>query len=97
MPKFAEPHLFVVLGGAGDLARRKLLPALFRLHASGRAGAGSRVLAAGLSPYDDRSYREIAVAALSAAGLRRHTLTSRQTASSSSNAGRRISAPARGR
>ncbi|HKT36297.1 MAG TPA: glucose-6-phosphate dehydrogenase [Nitrospira sp.] len=30
-----EPHIFVILGATGDLTRRKLLPALFHLRASG--------------------------------------------------------------
>ena len=30
-----EPHLFVVLGATSDLMRRKLLPALYQLQASG--------------------------------------------------------------
>ena len=30
-----EPHLFIVLGGTGDLMHRKLLPALYRLSAGG--------------------------------------------------------------
>ena len=37
-----ERHLVVVLGGTGDLMRRKLLPVLFNLT---REGAGCHVLA----------------------------------------------------
>ncbi|MBI3667171.1 MAG: hypothetical protein HY236_13270 [Acidobacteria bacterium] len=31
MPARVEPHLFVVPGATGDLMRRKLLPALYRM------------------------------------------------------------------
>ena len=30
-----EPHLFIILGATGDLARRKLLPALYHLRHHG--------------------------------------------------------------
>jgi glucose-6-phosphate 1-dehydrogenase len=38
-----EPSIFVIFGGTGDLARRKILPALYRLHAEGRLTARERV------------------------------------------------------
>ena len=38
------PHVIVVFGGNGDLARRKLLPALWRLHTEGLMPGGWRVV-----------------------------------------------------
>ncbi len=59
------PHLFLVVGGTGDLTMRKLLPALHKIMPEG----GCHVLAAATSDHDDASYRAIAVAALVAAGV----------------------------
>ncbi len=62
-----EPHLFVVLGGTGDLSSRKLLPALYRL-----ADAHSLdfvVLGAGTRDLGDAAFRRQAGQALAAAGL----------------------------
>ena len=67
----AEPHVFVVFGGAGDLARRKLLPALFRLHAAGRVAPTSRVLGVDLAALTEHSYRAVVEAALREAGISR--------------------------
>ncbi|HEY9053485.1 MAG TPA: hypothetical protein VIO60_01560, partial [Rectinemataceae bacterium] len=39
-----EPALFVVFGATGDLARRKIFPALFDLQAEGRLPPGFRAL-----------------------------------------------------
>lgn len=69
-PTPAEPHLFVVFGGSGDLMQRKLLPALWRLANAGHIGAGSRVLAvARRAQFDDAGYRQWASEALRQAGL----------------------------
>jgi glucose-6-phosphate 1-dehydrogenase len=62
------PHLFVVLGGSGDLMRKKLLPALWRLHAQGKLGEG-HLLAIGRKELDDSAYRDIVVKALSDSGI----------------------------
>ena len=65
-----EPHLFVVLGGTGDLMQRKLLPALFHLMARGPGRERCHVLAAARSArFDDKSYRAWARESLLAAGL----------------------------
>ena len=40
-----EPFDMLLFGGTGDLALRKLVPALYRRHVAGQIGAGSRVLA----------------------------------------------------
>lgn len=61
------PQLFIILGGTGDLNRRKLLPALFRL---GDAWpAGSHILGVARSAdHDDASYEAWAIDALTEAG-----------------------------
>ena len=59
-----EPHLFVILGGTGDLAARKLLPALHRV----LAGVDCRVIGVGTSDHDTASYRAWAADRLTDAG-----------------------------
>jgi len=54
----APPFDFVLFGGTGDLALRKLLPALFRLFAAGHFGDASRLYAAGLEPLPLCAYRD---------------------------------------
>ena len=41
----ADPFDLVIFGGTGDLAKRKLLPALFHRDADGQLGEGSRIIA----------------------------------------------------
>ncbi|MDH3735368.1 MAG: glucose-6-phosphate dehydrogenase [Gemmatimonadota bacterium] len=54
-----EPHLFVVLGGTGDLARRKLVPALRRLASLGVLGSRRAILAVARdADLDDLGFRE---------------------------------------
>jgi glucose-6-phosphate 1-dehydrogenase len=64
-----EPHVFVVLGGSGDLTRRKLLPALYRLAVRGKPRGRLHVLAVGRRQLDDSAYRAWAREALASAGL----------------------------
>ncbi|UCC69754.1 MAG: glucose-6-phosphate dehydrogenase [Armatimonadota bacterium] len=65
-----EPHLFVVMGGTGDLMRRKLLPALYHLSAKGPLRGRSHVLAVARgAQFDDVRYRSSAREALAEAGL----------------------------
>lgn len=63
-----KPYLFVIIGGTGDLARRKLLPAFYRLVTQGDAGRG-RVLGVARQQMDDAAYRAMMVEALRDAGL----------------------------
>ena len=63
-----DPFDFVVFGATGDLARRKLLPALYRRMLAGQALRGSRIIAAGRRTLDADGYRRMAEAA-----LREHT------------------------
>lgn len=68
----APPHLFVVFGATGDLARSKLLPAVQRLHTSGELGE-QRMLAVSRDPeHDDESYREWLREVLDAARVEGH-------------------------
>ena len=65
-----EPHLFVILGGTGDLTRRKLFPALRRLARQGILGKSRAVLAVARSAeLDDESFRAWAREALEEAGF----------------------------
>lgn len=51
-----RPHLFVVIGGTGDLMKTKLLPALYRLH---RQAPGNRViLGAARAELSDAQYAD---------------------------------------
>ena len=49
----------VIFGGTGDLARRKILPGLFRRFLSGQMPAGSRVIGAARSDMDAAGYRQM--------------------------------------
>ena len=64
-----DPHLFVIFGGTGDLAERKLLPSLFRLISD--EAAGDRCVVLGVSRQDvgDAAYRDWARAALVDSGI----------------------------
>jgi glucose-6-phosphate 1-dehydrogenase len=65
-----EPHAFVIFGGTGDLARRKLLPALARLRAAHAIPASAVVL--GVARDDtttDASYRAATIETLRASGM----------------------------
>jgi glucose-6-phosphate 1-dehydrogenase len=53
-----DPFDLVIFGGTGDLARRKILPGLFRRFRAGQMPAGSRVIGAARSPLDSQGYRE---------------------------------------
>ncbi|MDD4080078.1 MAG: glucose-6-phosphate dehydrogenase [Eubacteriales bacterium] len=54
----------LIFGGTGDLAHRKLLPALYHLMAEGRLPEDTRVIAIGRKPKDDQSYRTEAEASI---------------------------------
>lgn len=64
-----KPYLFVIVGGTGDLARRKLLPAFYRLVSEGAAAGRGRVLGVARQELDDAGYRAMMVDALRGAGL----------------------------
>ena len=60
---------FILFGGTGDLAVRKLLPALYRLHAQGLLPATTQIIASGRGQEDDAAYRMRMHAALESRGL----------------------------
>ncbi len=65
-----DRHLMIVLGGTGDLMRRKILPALHRLSDEGPLQGKFVILAAGRrKTFDDESYREWSRDALDDAGI----------------------------
>ncbi|MDE0004295.1 MAG: glucose-6-phosphate dehydrogenase, partial [Rhodospirillaceae bacterium] len=59
-----DPFDLVVFGGTGDLARRKLLPALYRRMLAGQTLQGSKIIAVGRRVLDADGYRRMAEAAL---------------------------------
>ena len=60
------PFDLVVFGGAGDLALRKLLPAMYQRERDGRLAADGRIVAVARSAMSDEDYRRKADAALKA-------------------------------
>ncbi|HVG47856.1 MAG TPA: glucose-6-phosphate dehydrogenase [Rubellimicrobium sp.] len=54
-----EPFDLVIFGGTGDLARRKILPGLFRRFRAGQMPAESRVIGAARAALDAPAYREM--------------------------------------
>ena len=59
-PIAAEPATIVIFGGAGDLAHRKLLPALYNLHLDGLLPPRVAVIGTGRKALDDETYRAFA-------------------------------------
>ncbi|MAU95087.1 MAG: glucose-6-phosphate dehydrogenase [Fulvimarina sp.] len=59
-----EPFDYVVFGGNGDLAERKLLPALYHRDHDGQIPGESRIIGASRSDLSDEAFREFARAAL---------------------------------
>ncbi len=54
----------VIFGGTGDLARRKILPGLFRRFRSGQMPENARIIGAARSDLDDAAYRKDIKAAI---------------------------------
>ncbi len=54
-----ETFDLVIFGGTGDLARRKILPGLFRRFLSGQMPEGSRIIGAARSDLDADGYRKM--------------------------------------
>src|SRR6056297_253300 len=54
-----DPFDLVIFGGTGDLARRKILPGLFRRFCSGQMPEGSQIIGAARSDIDDAEYRNM--------------------------------------
>src|ERR1700674_2156915 len=58
-----RPHVMVLFGATGDLARRKLLPGLFRLSQAGLLPE-CRIVGTSLDDLDDEGFRSYARGAL---------------------------------
>ncbi|MCO4848571.1 MAG: glucose-6-phosphate dehydrogenase [Yoonia sp.] len=54
-----ETFDLVIFGGTGDLARRKILPGLFRRFLSGQMPADARIIGAARSDLDQAGYRQM--------------------------------------
>ena len=59
-----DPFDLVVFGATGDLARRKILPALFRRYCSGQMPPGARVIGAARTAMDSDAFRAMAAQAI---------------------------------
>jgi glucose-6-phosphate 1-dehydrogenase len=59
-PIATQPVTIVIFGGSGDLARRKLLPALYNLHVDGLLPPRVAVVGVGRSAITDEAYRDFA-------------------------------------
>src|SRR5438552_10293635 len=55
-----EPATLIIFGGAGDLAHRKLLPALYNLHVDGLLPVRFAVIGVGRRDLTDQAYGEFA-------------------------------------
>ncbi len=49
---------FIIFGASGDLTRRKLIPALYRLHRRDRLPTATRIVGCSRSPFTDQQWRE---------------------------------------
>ena len=63
-----EAFDLVIFGGTGDLARRKILPGLFRRFCAGQMPAESRIVGAARSQMDGAKYREFVAEAIAVFG-----------------------------
>ncbi|WP_425098515.1 glucose-6-phosphate dehydrogenase [Tropicibacter sp. S64] len=59
-----DPFDLVIFGGTGDLARRKILPGLFRRFCSGQMPDEARIIGAARSDMDDAGFREMVAEAI---------------------------------
>lgn len=68
MPEMTDPYLFVIIGATGDLARRKLLPALYRVITENAASGSIYLLGAARHELTDVEFRAFVERALADAG-----------------------------
>ncbi|UWQ43200.1 glucose-6-phosphate dehydrogenase [Leisingera aquaemixtae] len=54
-----DPFDLVIFGGTGDLAQRKILPALFRRHCAGQLPGGERIIGAARTAMSSADYRTV--------------------------------------
>ncbi|MHA6261954.1 glucose-6-phosphate dehydrogenase [Arenibacterium sp. CAU 1754] len=59
-----DPFDLVIFGGTGDLARRKILPALFRRYCAGQIPGEAKIIGAARSHHDTEEYRQFAADAI---------------------------------
>ncbi|MDY6859549.1 MAG: glucose-6-phosphate dehydrogenase, partial [Pseudomonadota bacterium] len=59
-----DPFDLIIFGGTGDLARRKILPALYRRFWAGQMPAEARIIGAARAAHDDAEYRAMIRAAI---------------------------------
>ncbi|MEL7013002.1 MAG: glucose-6-phosphate dehydrogenase, partial [Pseudomonadota bacterium] len=59
-----DPFDLVIFGGTGDLARRKILPGLFRRFCAGQMDSEARVIGAARSDMEAAAYRDFVRAAI---------------------------------
>lgn len=69
MTESVDPHLFVIFGGTGDLAKRKLIPALYELLVEKKLTDQVSILGVGRKALSDEEYRALVRASLVAAGI----------------------------
>ncbi|MEQ8897082.1 MAG: glucose-6-phosphate dehydrogenase [Roseovarius sp.] len=73
-----DPFDLVIFGGTGDLARRKILPGLFRRYCAGQIEGDVRIIGAARGEMDTQGYRDFAsdaiVASDESAGANRENL-----------------------
>jgi len=62
MMKVPDDHILVIFGASGDLTKRKLIPALFKLQYQKLLPHKFAILGVSRSPFNDQSYREKVVA-----------------------------------
>ena len=75
-PEYTAPHVIVLFGATGDLARRKLLPGLAHLATSSKLAPDIRVVGTSLEAFDDEEFRAFARTAISEFGT--HLLSDEQ-------------------
>ena len=55
-----DPFDLVIFGGTGDLAKRKILPALYRRFCAGQMPGDAKIIGAARSEHDAEEYRAFA-------------------------------------
>jgi glucose-6-phosphate 1-dehydrogenase len=63
-----DPFDLVIFGGTGDLARRKILPGLFRRFRAGQMPKGARIIGAARADLTQAAYRELVAGAIAEFG-----------------------------
>ncbi|MEM1374091.1 MAG: glucose-6-phosphate dehydrogenase [Pseudomonadota bacterium] len=59
-----DPFELVIFGGTGDLARRKILPGLFRRYCAGQMPPDARIIGSARSDMDAEGFRELVAEAI---------------------------------